>query len=187
MTPLRLPPRFNVWLWQSVWLCLVAVPIAIGIYYVWHKHQWAQGVLEQTPPRAARLAGLLQSQADILKRQETVQSYINTHAYPATTTVSEAGNDAQQRVRQVFADAGFTIASVQVQEVQTQGRFNRIPLSMRIEGNYNQVVPALQNLDTLRPVVIMDELRLDAFGITRPDAHPRVTGEIKLSVLLSRP
>jgi len=183
---MNLPHNLSIRLWQILWLCLGAAPLAAVAHYVWQKHHFAINALDQAPPRVARLAGILQSQADIAQAQEQLQNYIQTHTYPAIQSVSEAGNDAQQRVRQTFSDAGLSIVSLQVQDVQEQADFDRIPLSLRIEGPQASIATALQNLHSLRPTVIVNELRMDAVGSVRPETDPRLTAEFKLTVLRAR-
>ncbi len=183
---MNLPPNLPLRLWQAFWLLLLLAPFMAGALYVWHKHQWAQATLADAQPRFARLAGVLQSQPIIADIQSRTQDYLEHQAFPASQTVSQAGNDAQQRVRQLFVEAGLSIISLQVQEVREEADFDRIPLTLRAEGTQPALTSALQGLQKQRPSVAVQLIEMQVSGPVRPDTEPKLSVQLQLTVLRAR-
>lgn len=184
MTP-RLSPGQR--LWQIAWLALLLVPLALAATYVWNKHQWAQQRLAELEPRHARLQGLLARQADYAAANDALQAYLASHVYPAEQTATEAGNDAQQRVRNLFAESGLSVVSLQVQAVKEEGAFDHIPLALRAEGSLSALQDALAKLQVQRPTVLVNSLSLQTVGAARPGAAPQLSAQLSLTVLRARP
>lgn len=173
-------------LWQSFWLLLALSPVVAGAVYTWQKHQWAQSVLDDAPPRIARLIGLLQSQSDIQKTLQQSQAFVGQHAYPAGQTPSEAGNDAQQRIRQAVTEAGLSVSSLQVQDPQALTHFDRIPLDLRAQGGLGALAKAMDTLQRLQPTVVVESINIQTLGPVRPDIEPNLNVQWQLAVYRSR-
>ena len=58
--------------------------------------------------------------------------------------MTQAGNDAQQRIRSVFADSQLDIISIQVlPAAKEEAKFDRIPITLRVEGDLTGIHNAL--------------------------------------------
>lgn len=57
---------------------------------------------------------------------------LTQYAYPGSMEVTQAGNDAQQRVRGIFIQAGLDLVSSQVLPPKIRKQFDRIPLTVRL-------------------------------------------------------
>lgn len=172
-----------------VW-CLVLAAVLGGLawagVYVWQKHQWAQARLAEIEPRYARLVGMQQRQAELAEQATQARQRLEALIYPPGVEVVAAGNDAQQRVREVLASAGLSLASSQALEPKTEGAFDRVPLSVRAEGDVVALQTALNALDTLRPVIWIDTMLVQS--ASTPQGQPtRLTVAFNLSVLRGRP
>lgn len=165
---------------------VLLLPLAAGAGYVVYKHQWAQARLAELEPRYARLLGLHESRANLATAQEQANSLLAQFAYPSTQEVSQAGNDAQQRVRSIFAQAGVEVVSSQVLPAKSDKGFDRIPVSVRLEGEMTALQSALAVLSAQSPPIFVDSFSLQTVGVVKPDAPPKLASQLSLSVLRVR-
>jgi general secretion pathway protein M len=164
-------------------LAVIVLPLLAGGNYVWRKHQWANEQLQTLAPRYARLAGLQDKAPELTQRLAASRKRLGEYVYSADSDPIQAGNDAMQRVRAVFAQAGLTVASTQVLPGQKAQGFDRIPLVLRVEGELLHLQSALAVLPGLTPVVLVDGMAVQTTGQRRPDDAPRLVVQFNLSVL----
>lgn len=162
-------------------LLLLIPPVGLGIA-AWLKHQQLQTNLTNLEPRYARLLGLANHRAELQALENTVNTALNRHTYPATQDTASAGNDAQQRVRSLFADNHLDIISIQVLPAKEEGAFNRIGITLRVEGNLAAIYAALDQLPTLTPAVLLDSMALQTIGAVRPASAQQLSGQFNFSV-----
>ncbi len=179
--------RLNRVQWLQI-LIVVAVllPLAAGGLYVYGVHQRAQSRLADIEPRYARLAGLLERQADIKALTQDAKQQIARHSYPATQDVTQAANDAQQRIRTLFSDSKLDIISIQVLPSKEDGKFDRIPIDLRVEGDLTGLQNALSLLSSQTPVVVIENLAIQTIGAVRPASVQRLGGQLNFFVLRAR-
>lgn len=175
------------WAWITATALLALLPLFVGGSYVWSKHQWAQAELERITPRYARLAGLQQQSAKLDERLAATQQQLARYVYSAEIDATQAGNDAQQRVRSVLSAAGLSVVSSQVLPSKTEQGFERISLTVRAEGELLHLQSALAVLPGLTPVVLIDALNVQVIGVQRADRPQRLAVQLNLSVLHVKP
>lgn len=181
----RLTPRERIWI--AVTLALALLPLVLGAGYVWRKHQWAQGELERIAPRYARLLGLEQQGRQIDARLDAIREQLVQYVYPAEMDATRVGNDAQQRVRSVLSTAGLTVVSSQVLPTKAEKGFERISLSVRVEGELIHLQSALAVIPSLNPVVLIDSINAQIIGVQRADRPQRLAVQLNLTVLHAKP
>jgi len=173
----------------SILICLL--PFAVAGAYIYHKHQWAQARLDELEPRYARLAGLEAQQADVRLALERANAMRVQYIYPATADANQTGNMAQQRVRDILSAAGLQVVSSQVLPAKEEKGFDRIPLSVRAEGEWLAVQSALAVLGSQTPIILMGELEIQLPGglsnVINTKVAPRLAATFNLSVLRERP
>ena len=174
------------WLQALIVLALL-VPLAGGGLYAYSVHQRAQIRLAESEPRIARLAGLLERQSDMKTLTAQANAQLNRQAYPATQDITQAGNDAQQRIRSLFADSKLDIVSVQVLPPKEEGKFDRISIDLRVEGDLTGLQNALSLLSAQTPSVFMGGMVIQTIGAVRPASTQRLGGQFNFSVLRVRP
>lgn len=170
------------WL-QALTVLVLLLPIAGAALYVWTQHQSVQNRLSDLEPRYARLAGLLERRADLQTLGVQANAQLARLAYPASQDVTQAGNDAQQRIRSLFADSKLDIISIQVLPPKEEPKFNRIPINLRVEGDLAGIQEALLKLSTQSPVVLVDSLTLQTIGAVKPASIQRLGGQFNFFVL----
>lgn len=171
---------------QAVTLAaLLAVPAAAGLY-VWKKHQWAEEQLAQLEPRFARLAGLQQSQERLASAEASANALLASHVYPPSQDAVQVGNDAQQRIRALFADSKLDVASIQVLPPKEAAAFDRIGVVLRVEGELTGIQNALALLEKQAPTVWVESVSIQTVGFVKPQSAQRLAAQFSFSVLRGR-
>ena len=165
---------------------VLLMPLLLLGLYVSQKHQWAQEQLNQLEPRYARLLGLRERADDLKSIEANVQNRLRQYVYPSGQEISQAGNDAQQRVRGVFSAAGLDVVSSQVRPPKVEQDFDRISISVRLEGELLGLQSALAVLPGMTPVVLVDGMSVQTIGLPKPDVPQRLAIQFNLSVLRAR-
>ena len=165
---------------------VLLMPLLLLGLYVSQKHQWAQEQLNQLEPRYARLLGLRERAYDLKSIEANVQNRLRQYVYPSGQEISQAGNDAQQRVRGVFSAAGLDVVSSQVLPPKVEQDFDRISISVRLEGELLGLQSALAVLPGMTPVVLVDGMSVQTIGLPKPDVPQRLAIQFNLSVLRAR-
>jgi general secretion pathway protein M len=178
---------FNrVVLFQSLTVLVLAGLVVFASYTTWAKHDRAQGILADLEPRYARLQGLLERQADMQAMDAKAKELLLQMAFPATQDLAKTGNDAQQRIRSLFADSRLDVISIQISPGKAEGDFDRISISLRAEGTLTDVQAALGRLADQSPVILIDSMLLQTVGGARPASVQRIGGQFVFSVFRVR-
>ncbi len=181
MTPAR-ATRFAA----AFWALLLAALLAFAVQFVFDQHRTATRRVHEAEPRVARLAGLAADAKRLQEAAATATQIVLHHAYPATRDASQAGNDAQQRVRELFSKGGLDVVSIQVLPARQQQQFDRIPISLRADGELVAMQATLAALPSLSPSVFVEGFAFSGAS-TADNAPARVVGELQLFVLRVRP
>ena len=137
-------------------------------------------------PRYARLAGLAGTQAQLDAALAERRGLVERHAYSASFDAGRAGSDAQQRARDLFAKAGLEVASTQVLPAKTVDGYERIPIVLRVEGDFSALHSALVVLHSQAPTLFIDGFQSQSVMPVRADAPVRVSVQLNLFVLRAR-
>jgi general secretion pathway protein M len=164
---------------------LLLVPLLLGASYLWTRHAAAQKNLEQLEPRYARLLGIEASQAQLEQADASARNAVAKFVYPASQDGAQAGNDAQQKIRDLFTGAKLDIASSQVLAGKTEGDFERVPISVRAEGEPSALQAALVSIGSQSPAILIDRITIQGSSYLRADAT-RLTMQFSFSVLRAR-
>ncbi|QIL81862.1 general secretion pathway protein GspM [Diaphorobacter sp. HDW4A] len=169
----------------TVIVCLLPL-FALGTY-VSTRYTDGQDQLSRLEPRFARLLGLQASSEKMDEKIAQMEQRMSTFVYPSEVDATQAGNDAQQRVRSILSTAGLTVVSSQVLPAKMEQGFERITLSVRAEGELIHLQAALAVLPSLTPVILVDGINIQVVGLQRADKPQRLGTELKLSVLHRKP
>ena len=171
----------------AITLVLLMLPMMLGGWYVFQKHRWAQDRIAELEPRYARLLGMEAKGEELKKSANQAQELLARHVYPASQDVSQAGNDAQQRIRNIFTAAGLDIVSSQVLAPKSEKSFDRILLSVRAEGPLLALQSALVGLSGQSPAILIDGFSVQTVGAVRADRPQRLGAQFNFSVLRELP
>lgn len=168
-------------------LLVLLLPLILAGLYVAQKHRWAQDRLAELEPRYARRLGMEVHRDELEKAMTQARSLLTQYAYPASQDVSQAGNDAQQRIRNIFSAAGLEIVSSQVLAPKSEKTFDRIPLSVRTEGQLLALQSALVGLSSQSPAILIEGFNVQTIGAVKADKPQRLGVQFSLSVLREHP
>lgn len=171
---------------QWVTILMVLIPLFGLAGFVWQKHNWATDRLAELEPRYARLQGLLGSQVELDTAVRNSQNITLKYAYPANLGVTQAGNDAQQRIRAAFVDSRNSVESIQVLGSKDVDGFQRIGIVVQVDSTLPDILEALLKLRDQTPVVLVDSFSLQSTGAVRSASVQRLTGNLNFSVLKVR-
>lgn len=171
---------------QGMTVLLLLLPVLGASYVVWVKHNRLLGIVADLEPRYARLQGLLDRRADVQTMDAKAKELLLQLAYPATQDLAKTGNDVQQRIRSLFAESQLDVISIQVLPGKIEGKFDRISISLRVEGTMAGVQAALEKLAAQSPVILVDSMTLQTVGMVRPTVVPRTGGQFVFSVFRIR-
>lgn len=142
--------------------CLLAICLAASAY-VYQKHQWVQTRLTDfIGPRYARLAGLKVGGDALSVAATRARELEALYVHDGGMDANQIGNEVQQRVRSLLTAAGMSISSSQVLPAKTEAEMERIPISVRAEGDITSLQGALIGLAEQRPAVIIDQINIQS-------------------------
>lgn len=179
--------RARSWTLFAVFGVTLAAVLGSFAYFVVQKHAWAVDRLDTLGPRYARLAGLQTQQVQLEAAEQHLRALLTKLTYVAAQDVSQAGNDAQQRIRTLLSQAGLEVVSSQVLAPKVDRQFDRIPLVVRTEGDLLGLQSALMVLTNQSPAILMDGLAVQVVGPAKADVPQRLSAQLSLSVLRIRP
>ena len=171
---------------QALTVLVMLLPVVFGGYTVWVKHNRVTGIVADLEPRYARMQGLLARGAEVRAMDAKAQELLLQLAYPATQDLAKTGNEAQQRIRSLFTDSQLDVVSIQVMPGKVEGKFDRISISMRVEGGMPGFQVALERLAAQSPVILVDSMTLQTVGTARPASVQRTGGQFVFSVFRIR-
>ena len=181
------PPTRILWL-QAATIIVLLIPVAIAALYVGGHHKRVAGLLADLEPRYARMAGLVQYKAELEALNVKATEQLTRLTYPSSQDVTQAGNNAQQRIRALFVDSNLNVISIQVlPAAKDDSKFDRIPISLRVEGDLAGIQSALAKLSSQTPLVLVESLSVQTIGAVKPASVQRLGGQFGLSVLRVKP
>ena len=166
---------------------VLVLPLVLVTAYIVQKHHWAQDRLAELEPRYARLIGMEADQSELEKASVQARALLSQYTYPSSQDVSQAGNDAQQRVRNIFTAAGLEIVSSQILAPKTEKNFDRIPLAVRTEGQLLGLQSALIGLSNQSPAILIEGFNVQTVGAVKADKPQRLAVQFNLVALREHP
>lgn len=173
------------WAW-TFWLLVLGALAVLAVARLWSVHEAAREQLETLEPRHARMVGLGADRERLAAALAQARSALERHVYPASRDVSQTGNDAQQRVREIFSKAGLDVLSIQLLPAKTTAEFDRIPVALRLEGEMTALQAALAVLPTMTPTLFVEAFGMQGASGLKPDGPGRVVAQFELFVLRAR-
>lgn len=173
------------WL-QALTVLTLLLPLLGAGLFIGVSHQRIVGHLADLEPRYARLLGIMEHRAELQASSEAATAQLKRLAYPAGQDVTQAGNDAQQRIRALFADSKLDIVSIQVLPPKEEGEFDRLTIELRVEGDLTGLHNALTLLSVQTPLVTTQEATLQTIGAVKPASVQRLSGQFVFSTLRAR-
>lgn len=174
--------------WRGRTLALSLALLALAILYVVAVAPLLDLYAERTVQIETRrsLLAKLNAVANELPTLRERLAGLRTNADSDKLTLS-GGNDAvasaalQVRLQELATANGVTIRSSESLASQSQGPFRSIVLRLMLSAPYQGLVKLLAAIETARPPLIIDELRISSFQ-WRPDATSNPALDASLQV-----
>lgn len=160
--------------------------VAWGAYEVWQRHHRVQNLVAQLEPRYARLLGMKAGASEIAATIEANRALLERHVFPAGQDASQVGNATQQRLRELFAAAGMEVVSSQILPVKTVEPFDRIALSLRVEGQVTALQTFFVGLQASTPSIWLEGFGIQPIGTFRAEVPQRLSVNLNFFVLRAR-
>ena len=173
-------------LWLLVAGCLLLAVLAWASWTVVAKYRQASTQLAEIGPRHARLAGMLQNKELFAQSGSALKANLAQFVYPAEGDASQTGNAALQKVRDLASARGLRVASSQSAAPRDEKGFDRIGLTLRVEGDWDDLVALLRELAQQRPVIFTNTLQLGVYQRGLRDQPQSLFGQLDLYVLKER-
>jgi general secretion pathway protein M len=127
-------------------------------------HGRAADRIAEVEPRHARIAGLLQSGERLAQSDQTLKANLAEYVYAPDSDLGQIGNQALQRVRDIASARGLRVTSTQVTAPREDKGFDRVGLSLRVEGDWSQLQALLGELARQRPAIYSDTVQIGGQG-----------------------
>lgn len=177
-------PR-SIWLAAAVWGALLLMLVAVAAEAVFNLRQRATSELAEIEPRFARLLGVGAGRERIAEAAIDIARDLRRHAYGSAQDASQTGNDAQQRLRDLFSKSGLDVISLQVLPARQSPHFERISIALRVEGDLQALQAALATLPSISPSIFIDGFVLQS-AATAENMAIRVVCELQLFALRAK-
>lgn len=147
------------WIVATILALLVFLVLAIGVSFITSAYQYYQSS-QRLEPQIARLKGLAESEQIIATAASASADQLAGLVYPADAELGALGNNMQQAMRQLFAQAGVVVSGSQVLPVIEQEYFNRVRVRLNATAEIEPLVELLQQLTETTPVVVIDKIEV---------------------------
>ena len=175
---------------EVLWLLLAGALLLLALgwasWTVVVKYRQASGLLADIEPRHARLAGMLQNRELLAQADSALQANLAEYVSPAEEDPGQIANAALQRVRELASARGLRVTSSQTAAPREDNGFDRIGLSLRVEGDWPELVGLLGELPRQRPAVYAATVQLGVQGFGGQGAPQTLFGNLELFVLKER-
>jgi len=141
-------------------LALVGVCFLYLVVRLWLVRGDFVQEIDAIKPRTARLLGMVESQQALEKASLTAQSVLRDIAYESGRDSAMMAAAMQQDVREIMTDAGLSVAGSQILAARRGEGFDRLSLDITAEGNVESLDQALANLEGMRPLVIIESVKI---------------------------
>jgi general secretion pathway protein M len=169
-----------------LWLLLIGGGVWLAVDAVQGVRAKAAGHLDAYEPRLARLQGIAADSAKLAAAAAAASAAVAHHVYPSSREVSQAGNDAQQRARDLFIKGGLEVSRIQVLPARGHPPFDRIPITLRAEGPLSALQATFAALPSLAPSLFVEGFTLQGINVTG-DKPVGAVVEVQLFVLRLQP
>lgn len=167
--------------WQvtAVFIAVGALILWVGMVCIVKYIQLSQQVAD-IKPKLARFYGLIESEEQLIKADESLTQQLADLTYGASEDVNTLGARMQQTARKIFSDEGMSINGSQVLPFKAENGFTLISVRIDIDGEYKNLEPALLALQELRPVVFIDNIEVSPARRQRGSQQQKINARIKL-------
>lgn len=158
--------------------------LLLVLYWVLHFLFLRQGFADEIAaiqPRTSRLLGIAASVDQLETANGVAESRLRMLAYSADQDSATSAATMQQSVRELLTAAGLLVVGSQILPQRSFQGFDRLILDITAIGNIDALDEALSSLESVRPLVLVETLKVSPERSRRPargrPGQPADTGE----------
>jgi len=158
--------------------------LLLALYLVlqlWFLRQGFADEIETIEPRTARLLGMVESVDQLNLASGAAGNTLAELVYPADQDSATTAAALQQNVRELMTAAGLSVSGSQILPQRKSESFDRLSLDITAEGNIDALDEALSSLESMRPLVFVESVKLQPQRMSTRRrgrfAQPEITGE----------
>lgn len=172
---------------QLLAFVVLSAALVVGLFFIWQKHLELGSRLEDINRRHARLQGIVAKESLIIEQAKLVQQGMEGQAYQSGMDATQAGNDAQQKIRSAFTEQQITLESIQVLPPKSSSQFDKISIRLLANGTLPNFVNALIKLQDQRPPLLVESAGLQTQGTARASTDVPLVGQFDFYTLRIKP
>ena len=141
-------------------LLVVLVLVVSAMLHLWLLRQGYVEEIEAIEPKMSRLLGIQESASQLSTAADTANSLVQELAYPADRDSASTAAALQQHIRELMTGAGLAVSGSQILPPRASPQFDRLRLDITAEGNIRELDEALASLEAMRPLVLVETLKV---------------------------
>lgn len=126
----------------------------------WLMRQSYAAEIDRVMPRTARLLGIMENREALEQAAVEADAVLAAVAYSTDRDAAASAALMQQNVREVITGAGLTVAGSQILPRREAETHDRLRLGITVEGNVDSLDSALTDLELMRPLVLIESVRV---------------------------
>jgi Type II secretion system (T2SS), protein M subtype b len=139
---------------------LLLILVLYWLLQFWFMRQEFAEEIAMIEPKTSRLLGIMQSAEALAAASDTAQGRLRELTYPSDLDAAATAAAMQQNIRELMMGAGMSISGSQILPQLQSSDFDRLRLDITAEGNIEALDGALASLESLRPLVFVDSLKV---------------------------
>lgn len=137
--------------------------LVLALYWILHFWFMRQDFVDEIAtidPKTSRLLGIIENAEGLAGASETANGRLRELTYPADRDAAATAAAMQQNIRELMTSAGLSVSGSQILPQLTSPEFDRLRLDITAEGNIEALDSALASLESMRPLVFVESLKV---------------------------
>jgi general secretion pathway protein M len=173
---------------RSMVVVLLSLLPAVLLYawllsFVFMKRADYVNVTETLSPRIARVQGIAQSEDLLRARAASLEARLAELVYPFSEDRASTAAALQQSLRAELQQAGLEVSGSQIMSPRVSDDFDHIVVSVNAAGDTLALARALDALAVLRPMVLVQDLDVQAQRSRRGQPDGQIAVRMQLLTL----
>ncbi|MEZ5501597.1 MAG: type II secretion system protein GspM [Halioglobus sp.] len=167
-------------------LAILLVLVFYWVLHFWLLRQDFVNEIESVEPKTARLLGIMDSVEQLNIASGLASSRLQELAYGADRDSATVAAAMQQNIRELMTGAGLSISGSQILPQRKSEAFDRLSLDITAEGNIEALDAALTSLESMRPLVFIESLKISPQRDRSRGRQPAVPSDVDPRKLTAR-
>jgi hypothetical protein len=141
-------------------LGLLLALVFYWLFQFWFMRQSFVDEIANIEPKTSRLIGIMDSADKLAVASDTAVGRLQELAYPVDRDAAATAAAMQQDIRELMTGSGLSISGSQILPQLKSAEFDRLRLDITAEGNIEALDDALSSLESMRPLVFVESLKI---------------------------